>query len=423
MKRWLTCLLAMTLMLGCVISSAEETTADTADPADVQAALRDRLMSDLTTFDFPLDDAYLSDYTPEAEREEAARAIFSGAKVRAGVVIVGRRGAPVAQCAYGVRNRARDPVTLNTQFRVASVTKLVTAIGLMRLWEAGLFELDAPLSDVLPMRVVNPAFPDAEVTARQLLSHTSSIKQGTRYHPRWEELGLTNAYFDRGAAPGTKYGYANLNGGLVGAMIEALSGQSVNTCMKAILFEPLGVDAAYNPGLLNNTSDLSDIMYENGSTLSTAKRELETLRDYDDTCNPAEHTDLTIGKLYINATGLHRLATMMVNGGIIGERRMLYEDTVRLMQADQQTVPGSSVHTGSDYGLFVARVSPTGRYTWYGHQGRFNGITADIFWEPQTGMTCVMIVNGYDGGASTDGLAPIARRMLTLAESWVQEPS
>ena len=48
-------------------------------------------------------------------------------------------------------------------------------------------------------------------------------------------------------------------------------------------------------------------------------RELETLKDYDDTCDPREHTDRTIGKLYINADGLHRLASLMVNGGIIGE--------------------------------------------------------------------------------------------------------
>ena len=111
---------------------------------------------------------------------------------------------------------------------------------------------------------------------------------------------------------------------------------------------------------------------------------------------------------------------MMVNGGVIGERRFLYEDTVRLMQADQQTIPGSSVHTGSDYGLFVSHVTPTGKHIWYGHQGRFNGITADVFWQPQTGMTFVMIVNGYDGALSTEGLAPIARKMMTLAEEWME---
>ena len=401
-------------------SNAYAESPETADntPESAEILRRERLMADLTTFDFPLEDDFLTAYTETPEREVAAIRVFKNAKVRCGTLIVSKNGVPLVECCYGTRNKAKDPVTLNTQFRIASVTKMVTAIGLMRLWEVGLLDLDAPLSGYLPMRIANPAYPETEVTARQVLSHTSSIKQGMRYHPNWENLALNNNYFERGVEPGSKYIYANLNGGLAGALIEALSGQSVNSYMKSALFGPLGIDAAYNPGLLNDTTDMSDILYEDGSILSTAKRELETLKDYDDTCNPREHTDLTVGKLYINTIGLHRLASMMVNGGIIGERRLLYEETVRLMQADQQTIPGSSVHAPSDYGLFVTHVSPTGHYTWYGHQGRFNGITADIFWQPQTGLTFVMIVNGYDGALSTEGLAPIARRMMTLAEEW-----
>ena len=418
MRRWFSVLLCLLLALTApqAVSAEEPAYGAKVLPEDAQK----QVIADLSVFDFPLEDGYLTEYTENPEAEAAATQVFKNTKVRSGVLIVGKYGAPLVQTAYGVRNRAKDPVTLNTQFRVASVTKLVTAIGLMRLWDAGLFDLDAPLSDYLPMPVVNPVWPTQEVTARQILSHTSSIRQGMRYHPTWESLDVNNNYFDKAVEPGSKYQYANLNGGLAGSLIEALSGLSVNSCMKAVLFDPLNIDAAYNPGLLADTSDMSDILYEDGTTLSTAKRELETLKDYDDTCDPREHTDRTIGKLYINASGLHRLATLMVNGGIIGERRLLYEDTVRLMQADQSGLEGSSVHASGEYGLFVARVSPSGKYTWYGHQGRFNGITADVFWQPETGMTFVMIVNGYDGALSTEGLAPIARRMMTLAEDWIE---
>ncbi len=380
--------------------------------------IRRRVMEDLTAFDFPLDDGFLTEYTADTAREEAAQALFAAARVRGGALIVSRYGAPMVMCAYGTRNRAGDPVTLNTQFRVASVTKMVTAIGLMRLYEAGLFDLDAPLTSLLPMRVVNPAFPEDEITVRQVLSHTSSIKQGSRYHPDWANLPVSNNYFERAVRPGSKYVYANLNGGLAGSLLEAVSGQSVNTAMRGLVFEPLKIDAAYNPGLLQDTTDLSDLMNEDGSILSTAKRELATLADYDDTCDPAAHTDLTVGKLYISALGLHRLATLMVNGGRIGERRLLSADTVRLMCADQSAVPGSSVRAESEYGLFVTHVSPTGHATWYGHQGRYNGLTADVFWQPETGLTFVMIVNGYNGGFSVEGLAALARRAMTLAEEW-----
>ena len=414
-------LFTLAVLTAIILSAGLNTCAGKAETTEPSAeVVRERRMADLTTFDFPLEDGFLTAYTEDPEREEAAVKVFKGARVRSGVLIVGKNGVPLVQACYGVRGKSREPVTLKTQYRIASVTKMVTAIGLMRLWEVGMFDLDAPLSDILPMRVANPAFPESEVTARQVLSHTSSIKQGMRYHPPWENLQLNNNYFEKSVEPGTRYLYANLNGGLAGSMIEALSGLSVNSCMKAVLFDPLGIDAAYNPGLLSDTSDMSDIMYEDGGILSTAQRELATLKDYDDTCNPREHTDRTIGKLYINAEGLHRLASMMVNGGAIGERRLLYDETVWMMQGDQRRYPGTSVHAESDYGLFVAHVSPTGKYTWYGHQGRFNGIVADIFWEPYTGTTFVMIVNGYDGALSTDGIAPIARRMMTLAEEWME---
>ena len=237
MRRWFSVLLCLLLALAAPQAVSAEVPAYGTKvlPGDA----RKQVIADLSVFDFPLEDGYLTEYLENPEAEAAATQVFKNAKVRSGVLIVGKYGAPLVQTAYGVRNRAKDPVTLNTQFRVASVTKLVTAIGLMRLWDAGLFDLDAPLSDYLPMPVVNPAWPTQEVTARQILSHTSSIRQGMRYHPTWESLDVNNNYFDKAVEPGSKYQYANLNGGLAGSLIEALSGLSVNSCMKAVLFDPL----------------------------------------------------------------------------------------------------------------------------------------------------------------------------------------
>jgi len=320
---------------------------------------------------------------------------------------------------YGVRNRDREPVSLHTRFRIASVTKMVTAIGLMRLYEQGAFDLDAPLSAYMPMRVANPSYPDEEVTMRQVLSHTSSIKTGLRYKPNWEKLKKDNRYFKRYVHPGTRYMYANLNGGLCGAAIEALSGQSVNTYMRENVFAPLGIDAAYNPGLLLDQSDMADMMGENGRIISTAGREIRVHSDYDDTCDPREHTDRTAGGLYISPAALSRLMAMFAGGGETGGVRILSSETVTLMRQDQSTVENSSVRVTSPYGLFVTHVTAGDRYVWYGHQGRYNGLCADAFYQPETGFTFVMVVNGYDGPLSDDGLSRIARKALALAESFL----
>lgn len=133
---------------------------------------------------------------------------------------------------FGYKNASRTwPVSLDTCFHAASVTKMVSAIGLMQLLEEKNIPLDTPVKDVVGFQMVNPAFPEADITIRQVLSHTSSIKETQYLKPNWEALRAENNYFSMRKAPGTAYEYSNLNGGLIGAMIEALSGQSVNTYM------------------------------------------------------------------------------------------------------------------------------------------------------------------------------------------------
>ena len=268
MRRWFSVLLCLLLALAApqAVSAEEPAYGAKALPEDAQK----KVIADLAVFDFPLEDGYLTEYTENPEAEAAATQVFKNAKVRSGVLIVGKYGAPLVQTAYGVRNRAKDPVTLNTQFRVASVTKLVTAIGLMRLWDAGLFDLDAPLSDYLPMPVVNPAWPTQEVTARQILSHTSSIRDGESYltslsaPPPFPDL-LAKDCFAK-TAPGTQWDYSNLAAGIAGCVLEGALQKPFDRIMRETVFEPLNIDASFHPGRI-------------GGTLSDAWRLLPLKRD------------------------------------------------------------------------------------------------------------------------------------------------
>jgi len=76
---------------------------------------------------------------------------------------------------------AGRPVTADDPVRIASVSKLVVAIGVMRLVEQHKLDLDADVSDLLGYTLRNPAFPDAPITLRLLLSHRSSLTDGVDY--------------------------------------------------------------------------------------------------------------------------------------------------------------------------------------------------------------------------------------------------
>lgn len=150
---------------------------------------------------------------------------------------------------------------LNTQhkLRVASISKLVTAIGLMTLVDAGKVSLDADVSRYLGFPLRNPSFPDQKITLRQILSHSSSIRDGGRY---WLDVNeqfsgffqKDGAHYENGVhfaaatgqAPGKYFEYANLNFGIVAAVIETVSEERFDLFMEKTLFRPLGLSAGYS---------------------------------------------------------------------------------------------------------------------------------------------------------------------------------
>ena len=110
-----------------------------------------------------------------------------------GACVVLRRpsGAHETFCFGTARLLGRVPVTEETCFRVASVSKLVMTFGALALVERGVLGLDDDLSVCLGYPVRNPRFPDAPVTLRMLLTHTASIRDEGNYGSRGMQKGCT----------------------------------------------------------------------------------------------------------------------------------------------------------------------------------------------------------------------------------------
>lgn len=83
---------------------------------------------------------------------------------------------------YGLRDLSRNlPVNDSTVYRIASISKMITATALMILYEQGLFNLDDDVSNYLGWSLRNPNFPNDKITFRKLLTHTSSLRDGSGY--------------------------------------------------------------------------------------------------------------------------------------------------------------------------------------------------------------------------------------------------
>jgi CubicO group peptidase (beta-lactamase class C family) len=160
------------------------------------------------------------------------------------------------------------PVTAGTKFRVASLAKTVTAIGAMQLVEQGKLDLDADISRYLGFPLRNPNYPQRLITARMLLSHTSSLRDAGLYNLpapyTLPDLFLPGgAYYDGGAhfswpeggadrGPGAYFTYANLNYGVLGTMMERISGERFDQYMTRHVLAPLGIDGGYTLGSLSD---------------------------------------------------------------------------------------------------------------------------------------------------------------------------
>src|SRR5262249_54334840 len=145
---------------------------------------------------------------------------------------------------YGWANIVQQlPMTPETVLNVGSITKTITATAAMQLWEQGKFTLADPINDYLPFVVRNPFHPHTAITIRQLLTHTSSIRDGSAYSTSyacgdptmplgsWLEqyLRANGALYQAQESfydwePGARFSYSNVGFGVLGYLIETISG-------------------------------------------------------------------------------------------------------------------------------------------------------------------------------------------------------
>ena len=174
------------------------------------------------------------------------------------------------ECAGGYRvfslNHPAQCLPMNTQtrYRIASVSKMITAVAIMQLAEQGKLSLDEDVSQYLGFPLRNPYYPDVIITPRLLMAHYGSICDGSVYSipsgaAIWECFLPGGRYYRDGEhfaapdgihhkAPGHYYTYSNLNYGLLGTILERLTGQRFDQYVRTHVLTPMGIQGSFHPG-------------------------------------------------------------------------------------------------------------------------------------------------------------------------------
>ena len=362
-------------------------------------------------------------------------------EVAGGVALIARKGQVGYLKSFGMKDiETNQPMTNDAIFRIASMTKAITNVAVMILYEEGYFLLDDPISKFIPefseMQVM--AIDTAKktyklekarelITIRHLLNHTSGLTYdflGQEYiHDIYVEnniysgLGVTTGTIEEMVKrlaklplvnhPGEKFQYG-LNMDVLGYLIEKISGKPFDKFLSERIFVPLrmtdtyfyppneklnrlatlyGVDASGQLEKINGEVKSGPIIYSDHSTHASNK------------------TYFSGGAgLVSTATDYFKFLQMLLNGGVYNNKRILARKTVELMTTEQT---GDMFNYwkgfGFGFGFAISRgpestgnPSSKGAYSWL---GIFN---TDFFVDPSEDLVVILLTQTLPNKSDID---------------------
>jgi CubicO group peptidase (beta-lactamase class C family) len=219
------------------------------------------------------------------------------------------------------------PVTTQTLFHMASITKPFVATSIMQLWEHGKVDLDAPVKKYVPYFQLRDARA-AAITVRQMLTHTSGMPDVDDYEwnkPQYDEGALeryVRSLSNRKLLwdPGTKFAYSNMAYEVLGDLVAKVSEQSVEDYVDVHILQPLGMASST---LLLHKADPDKLAA--GHTKATPGR-MKVVKHY-----PYNRAHTPSSNLHSNVDDMARWAMANMNRGELEGHRILKDSTYDAM--------------------------------------------------------------------------------------------
>ena len=343
-------------------------------------------------------------------------------------VLVARHGKVAFFDCFGQQNvDTKQALTPDTIFRIYSMSKPITSVATMMLYEQGLFQLDSPLSDFIPEFADMQVYLSGEgdvikteaakhpVTIRQLLTHTSGLTYGfvnetpvsklyrehktdfNKFNGSLSEVVSRLAKLPLVCHPGSEWNYG-VSTDVLGRLVEVVSGQSFDRFLQDNIFEPLAMtDTAFH--VAENKRERFAALY-----MHTEKADMHLVETADETSYSEAATTFSGGGGLASTTqDYFRFTEMLRNKGELDGVRLLGRKTVEYMTCNH--LPGGLVAMGQasfnettfegiGFGLgFSVTLDPTkaqvmgsaGEYAW-------GGAASTAFWiDPLEDMTVIFM--------------------------------
>ena len=325
---------------------------------------------------------------PAADRFAPLDAILQNAitkRLVPGVVcIVGHNGVPVYRKAWGYRavNPVLEPMTVDTIFDMASLTKVMATTGsIMRMVQLGQIKLNDPVAKYIPDFAQNGK---QDVTIRQLMTHYSGLRADLELRPSWS--GLEEGYRRANAEklinpPGSTFLYSDVNFIVLGELVQRVSGVPLDQYAETFIFAPLGMRTTrFLPPLTYLGRTAPTLVNEKSGDVLRAVVQDPTARAMGGVAGHAG--------LFSTADDTAKFAQAMLNGGAPVWSRAIVEKMTTPQQPPNLTVVrGLGWDIDSPFSSNRGDLLPVGSF---GHTG-FTGTSLWI--DPTTDSYIILLTN------------------------------
>lgn len=353
------------------------------------------------------------------------------AKKLAGVTtLIARHGKVVHFDTYGAANATTGaPLTPDSIFRIASMTKPIAGVAMMQLYEQGKWQLDDPVAKYIPefanLQVKKPGGGTepmkSPMTMAQIMSHSAGFGVSAVYENADLAASDLQGMIDKLATlpletqPGTAWDYGpSVN--VQGYIIEKLSGKPLDVYFDEHIFKPLGmVDTGFWMPQSKASRVVTVHTYENGKIVAQPNARVATTKPKFLSAS---------GGLMSTAADYWRFAQAVANGGELNGKRILKPETVKLMRTNVLK-PGAKVDLygpsmegvgfGMDFAIIMdpkAAQTPQGVNSFY-----WGGAFGTWFWiDPTNDLVFVGMIQNLNGSRPNAGTPPV--RNISVAATY-----
>ena len=371
--------------------------------------------------------------------KEIFKEISENAKLVGASSLVFKDGKIVEKLNYGYSNlEKKKKVNNNTIFRIASVSKIMVALCIMKLYEEGKLDLTEDISKYLGFNVRNPKYPDVEITLKMVMTQTSSITDGFEkgvnsdidsgynlVNGTNEECSLQDLLDPNGKRfvketfsnyrPATHFEYSNLGCGILACIVEKVSGIYFTDYVKNLIFKPLKLDASFVVTDIKSKDIASTYLYENDKISLCRSKEMFINNVYKK-FPIGENFRGPAGGLFISTNGLMKIMMCLLKGGAPIIKTETLDKMMQMAWAGKKQPYDSYVAKG----LQLEIVDYFNYRRLYGHFGDAYGVKSYFLFNREEQIGMVYITNGGAYKYQECGYCDIHEKLIkaTLDKYW-----